>query len=442
MHRKRVNVITLGCSKNTVDSEKLLRQLQAGGYEVFHDAGETEADTVIINTCGFINDAREESIDMILRFAKAKRNGLVKNLIVTGCLSEIYREALKSEIPEADAWFGVESLAGVLKHAGCHPRKNLIPERVITGPGHYAYLKISEGCDRKCTFCSIPLIRGKHLSVKMEDLLAESLSLEKQGVKELILVAQDLNYYGVDLYGKRMLANLLNKISASTGFEWIRLQYLYPSGLSDSLLKTIRDSRNICKYIDIPLQHISDRMLKKMKRGYSELTARKLLEHIKQLVPGAAIRTTFITGFPGESDRDHRDLVEFIRETEFDRLGVFRYSHEEKTFAGISYSDNVPEKVKELRAAEIMEIQQGIAMKKNLQRRGQIMRVLIDAREGEYFTGRTEADSPEVDQEVLVNVKYKLAPGNFYNIKITGSTEFDLIGEPLPEKERLARNID
>ncbi|NMC40635.1 MAG: 30S ribosomal protein S12 methylthiotransferase RimO [Bacteroidales bacterium] len=434
MNRKRVNVITLGCSKNTVDSEKLLRQLQAGGYEVFHDAGETEADTVIINTCGFINDAREESIDMILRFAKAKRDGLVRNLVVTGCLSELYREALRSEIPEADAWFGVESLAGVLKHAGCHPRKNLIPDRVITGPGHYAYLKISEGCDRKCAFCSIPLIRGKHLSVRMEDLLAESLSLEKQGVKELILVAQDLNYYGVDLYGRRMLTGLLNKLSASTGFEWIRLQYLYPSGLSESLLKTIRDSRNICRYIDIPLQHISDRMLKKMKRGYTELSARKLLERIKLTLPGATIRTTFITGFPGESDQDHRELAEFIREFEFDRLGVFRYSHEEKTFAGISYSDNVPDKIKELSAAEIMEIQQNISFKKNILKKGQILKVLIDGREGEYFTGRTEADSPEVDQEVLVNSKFNLVPGNFYEVRITGATEFDLIGEPLPVK--------
>lgn len=433
MKKKRVNVITLGCSKNTVDSEKLLRQLQAGGYEIFYDAGESAADTVIINTCGFINDAQEESIEMILRFAAAKRKGIIRNLIVTGCLSQIYMDSLKSEIPEADAWFGVENLAGILEQTGCHLKENLNPGRIITGPGHYAYLKISEGCDRICAFCRIPEIRGSHLSLKTEDLVAEAVNLEKQGVKELILVAQDLNYYGVDLYGKRMLPDLLEKITASTGFEWIRLQYLYPSGLTDRLLETIRENRNICRYIDIPLQHISDRMLKRMKRGYTGLSARKLLEKIRKILPEAAIRTTLITGFPGESDKDHLELVEFIRSFEFDRLGVFKYSHEEKTFAGINYIDDIPAKTKEIRAEEIMEVQQNISLKKNLAKTGKIMRVLVDGKEGKYYTGRSEADSPEVDQEVLISSRFNLTPGSFYSVNITEASEFDLFGEPVSE---------
>ncbi len=430
MEAKKVNVVTMGCPKNVVDSEILLKQLQAAGYFVTHDENESSAYTVIINTCGFINDAKEESIDMILKFANAKKRGLIRKLYVIGCLSQKYPVELKNEIPEVDRFFGVNSMELLLNEIGGNIKKDLLTDRILSGPNHYAYLKISEGCDRTCAFCSIPFIRGRHISKSIGTILKEASILETKGVKELILVAQDLNYYGVDLYKKRMLSTLIEKIASENSFEWIRLQYLYPTGLSDSLLEQIKDIGQICKYVDIPLQHITDRMLKKMKRGYSRHYVEKLLTRIKTIMSDVAIRTTLITGHPGETKEDFIALRDFVKEFQFDRLGVFKYSHEDETYAGINYPDDIPDEEKENRASEIMEIQQKISLKKNMLKVGRTFKVLIDKNEGGYFIGRTEYDSPDVDQEVLIEDKYDLHPGLFYTIKITGAAEFDLYGIP------------
>ncbi len=431
MKSKKINIVTLGCSKNTVDSEKLLRQLSEGGYYVTWDRDNAGADTVIINTCGFIGDAKEESIDTILKFVRAKEKGNIKNLYVMGCLSERYKEQLIAEIPEVDKYFGVNNLTDILKENGVTYQNSLVTERILTSPGHYAYLKVSEGCDRTCAFCAIPLIRGKCISRPVGELVKEASGLADTGVKELILIAQDLSYYGLDLYRKNKLPDLLEELLKMKSFEWIRLHYLYPAGFPEVLIQQIRDYPQICKYIDIPIQHISDNMLKMMKRSYGRRDAEELLYHLKDEIPDAVYRTTLIAGHPGETENDYLELKSFINEFRFDRLGVFAYSHEEDTYSYLNYKDDVPDDVKESRVSELMEIQQIISAEKNESLKGKVLKVVIDRKEDEYYIGRTEYDSPEVDQEVLIPVRYDLSPGTFYNIQITDTTEFDLFGEPV-----------
>ena len=427
---KKINIITLGCSKNTVDSEKLLKQIEAGGYNVVYDPSDISANTVIINTCGFINDAREESIDTILRFVKASQSGRINNLYVIGCLSERYMDALKYEIPEVKKYFGVNSMDQILHELGISKRNDLLPERVLTGPGHYAYLKVSEGCDRSCAFCSIPLIRGKCISRPVEEIIEEAQSLTHNGVRELILIAQDLSYYGLDLYGTQKLPELIGELLKIESFEWIRLHYLYPSNFPADIIKLMKENIRICRYIDIPVQHVSDKMLRLMKRSHNGSETRKLLYAIRKELPGAAIRTTLNAGHPGETEKEYNVLKDFISEFRFDRLGVFPYSHEEGTFGYSNYADDVPEKIKEARVSELMEIQQSISEELNWEKTGTIQKVIIDRREGEFFVGRTQYDSPEVDNEVLISTEYNLKPGKFYDILITGSTDFDLFGKP------------
>ena len=431
MSNKKINIVTLGCSKNIVDSEKLLKQLNAGGYEVIHNADETMAGTVIINTCGFINDAKEESVDTILRFVKAQKSGKIANLYVMGCLSERYADALKHEIPEVKKYFGVNNMNDILAELGVIVREDLFTDRTISGPGHYAYLKISEGCDRTCAFCAIPAIRGKYISRPIEDLVKEASQLANNGVKEIILIAQDLSYYGLDLYKKQSLSELIKELLKISSFEWIRLHYLYPANFPMDLIPLIRDNPRICRYIDIPVQHITDNMLGLMKRSHNRKETIAILNALRDNIPGAVLRTTLIAGHPGESEEDFIELKNFIAEFRFDRLGVFAYSHEEDTFSYEQYEDDVPEDVKESRIDELMEIQQNISAQLNESAVGKIFKVIIDRKEGEYFVGRTEFDSPEVDQEVLIPADHNLKPGNFYNILITKSTEFDLFGEPV-----------
>lgn len=425
-----INIVTLGCSKNTVDSEKLLRQIKAAGYSVAYDPMAENADTVIINTCGFINDAKEESIDTILRFVKAGSEGRIRKLYVMGCLSERYRDELIKEIPEVDRYFGVNSMQEILDELETETRPELLSDRVLTGPSHYAYLKVSEGCDRKCAFCAIPLIRGKHLSRKMEDIIGEAEILARQGVRELILIAQDLSYYGLDLYGKRELPRLLSGLLSIDAFEWIRLHYLYPAGFPKPLIGLMRENPKICSYIDIPIQHISGRMLKIMKRSHDAAATRDLLHGIRRDYPEAAVRTTLIAGHPGETEADYLELRDFVSEYRFDRLGVFAYSHEEGTWSGDKYPDDVPNDIKESRVSELMAIQQSISAELNESKTGRVLKTVIDRREGAYYVGRTEYDSPEVDNEVLINSEKKLIPGSFYRIHITGAAEFDLFGTP------------
>jgi ribosomal protein S12 methylthiotransferase len=429
MNAKKINIVTLGCSKNVVDSEKLLKQLNAGGYEVIHNADENMAGTVIINTCGFINDAKEESVDTILRFVKAQKSGKIGNLYVMGCLSERYADALKLEIPEVKKYFGVNNMNDILAELGIVVRKDLLTDRTISGPGHYAYLKISEGCDRTCAFCAIPAIRGKYISRPIDDLVEEALLLAAGGVKELILIAQDLSYYGLDLYKKQALAELVTELLKITSFEWIRLHYLYPANFPENIIPLIRDNPRICRYIDVPIQHITDNMLGMMKRSHNRKETQAILTTLRNSIPGAVIRTTLIAGHPGESESDFAELKNFLSEFRFDRLGVFAYSHEEDTYAYTQYKDEIPEEVKESRVAELMEIQQNISAELNEMAVGKTFKVIIDRKEGEFFIGRTEFDSPEVDQEVLISIEHNLTPGNFYNILIIKSTEFDLYGE-------------
>jgi ribosomal protein S12 methylthiotransferase len=431
---KKINIVTLGCSKNTVDSEKILKQIQAGGYSVVYDSSDISADTVIINTCGFINDAREESIETILRFVKAIQSGHINNLYVMGCLSERYMDALKNEIPEVKKYFGVNSMNQILQELGISLRKDLMAERVLTGPGHYAYLKVSEGCDRSCSFCSIPLIRGKCISRPVEDLVEEARNLAGNGVKELILIAQDLSYYGIDLYKKQKLPELLLELLKIESLEWIRLHYLYPANFPEEIISLMKENSRICGYIDIPIQHISDKMLGIMKRSHDENETRSLLYKLRKELPDAVIRTTLIAGHPGETEKEYNQLKEFISEFRFDRLGVFAYSHEEGTYSYYNYKDDISERIKESRVAELMAIQQTISEELNLEKIGRTLKVLVDRREGEFIIGRTEYDSPEVDNEVLISTKYDLKPGNFYDIKITGSTDFDLFGNPAEVK--------
>lgn len=425
---KKINIVTLGCSKNVVDSEKLLKQLSAGGYSVIYDSDDTTAGTVIINTCGFINDAKEESVDTILRFVKAKEAGSINNLYVMGCLAERYADALKHEIPEVKRYFGVNNMNDILNELGVSLRKDLLTERTITGPGHFAYLKISEGCDRTCAFCAIPAIRGKYTSRPIEELVKEAVSLAGKGVKELILIAQDLSYYGLDLYKKQALSELIRELIKIESIEWIRLHYLYPANFPMELIALIRNNPKICRYIDIPVQHITDNMLGIMKRSHNRKETELVLNKLRKEIPDAVIRTTLIAGHPGETEEDFAELKNFISTFRFDRLGVFSYSHEEDTYSYNKYKDEIPAEVKESRVAELMEIQESISAELNELLIGRSFKVIIDRREGEFFIGRTEYDSPEVDQEVLIPVEHNLIPGNFYNIKITKTGDFDLYG--------------
>jgi ribosomal protein S12 methylthiotransferase len=431
MKNKKINILTLGCSKNLVDSEKLLKQLNSGGYEIINNSEDTSAGTVIINTCGFINDAREESVDTILRYVQAQKSGQIDKLYVMGCLSERYMSVLKYEIPEVKKYFGVNNMDDILTELGVHLRNDLLTERIITGPGHYAYLKISEGCDRACAFCTIPLIRGRYISRPIEDLVKETEELAKNGVKELILIAQDLSYYGLDLYGKQELATLVGEILKIQSIEWIRLHYLYPANFPLDLIPLIKDNPRICKYIDIPIQHISDSVLGLMKRSHNRKDTEEILNKLRIELPDSAIRTTLIAGHPGETEKEFRELKEFIKTFCFDRLGVFAYSHEEDTYSYKKYKDEIPENIKKSRVEELMEIQQGISAELNNSYVDKTFKVIIDRIEGEFYVGRTEYDSPEIDQEVLIPAEHKLKPGFFYKIKITQSTDFDLFGVPV-----------
>ena len=430
MKRNKVNIVTLGCSKNLVDSQKLMRQLEAGGYQVSGESRDP-SDIVIINTCGFIHDAKEESIETIIGYAAALKEQGHGKLFVMGCLAERYRDELIEAIPEVKEWFGVNRPAEIINRLGLVYRPELTGERVLTGASHYAYLKIAEGCDRTCAFCAIPGIRGKYISTPVEDLVAETRFLAAAGVKELILIAQDLSYYGIDLYGKQTLTRLVSELSAVEGIEWIRLHYLYPSNFPADLPDLMKSNPKICRYIDIPIQHISDNMLKKMRRAHSGQETRALLHKIREELPDAVIRTTVIAGHPGETEEDFRELLGFIEEFRFDRLGSFRYSHEEDTYGYINYRDEIPEKTKEKRVSQIMKLQEKISGELNEAAIGNTVRVIIDRKEGVFLVGRSAGDSPEVDQEIFITGGGKAEPGTFINVKITGSTEFDLYAEAL-----------
>jgi ribosomal protein S12 methylthiotransferase len=431
MKSKKINIVTLGCSKNVVDSEKLLKQLNAGGFEVSYNSDDFKAGTVIINTCGFINDAKEESVDTILKFVKAQKSGKIDNLYVMGCLSERYANALKYEIPEVKKYFGVNNMSDILNELGLNLRKDLLTERTLTGPGHYAYLKISEGCDRTCAFCAIPSIRGKYISRPIDELVTEASQLARNGVKELILIAQDLSYYGLDLYRKQALVELVTELLKIKSFEWIRLHYLYPANFPLDLIPLIKDNARVCRYIDIPIQHITDNMLGLMRRSHNRNETIAILNTLRKEIPDAVIRTTLIAGHPGETEKDFLELKEFIANFKFDRLGVFAYSHEEDTYSYKEYKDKISEDVKQSRVAELMELQQNISVELNESYVGKVYKVIIDRKEGEFFIGRTEFDSPEVDQEVLIADQFNLKKGEFYQILITRSTEFDLYGTPV-----------
>lgn len=426
-HKHTINVITLGCSKNLYDSEVLMGQLKASGKEVVH---EKEGNIVVVNTCGFIADAKEESVNTILEQIQKKEKGEVDRVYVTGCLSERYKPDLEKEIPQVDQYFGTTDLPQLLKVLGADYKHELLGERLTTTPRNYAYLKIAEGCDRPCSFCAIPLMRGKHQSKSIEALVEEASLLAKDGVKELILIAQDLTYYGLDLYKERRLAALLKALVKVNGIEWIRLHYAFPTGFPMDVLEVMREEPKVCNYIDIPLQHISDSILKSMRRGTTQAKTTKLIQDFRAAVPEIGIRTSLIVGYPGETETDFKTLKDWVREMRFDRLGCFTYSHEENTHA-FALEDDVPEDVKQERANEIMAIQSEISRESNQLRVGQSMRCMIDRKEGNYFIGRTEYDSPDVDNEVLISAQeHYLKLGDFAEITITSATEFDLFGRP------------
>ncbi|MFK8302248.1 30S ribosomal protein S12 methylthiotransferase RimO [Capnocytophaga stomatis] len=423
-----INVVTLGCSKNVYDSEVLMGQLKAGGKQVVH---EKEGNIVVINTCGFINNAKEESINTILDYVQRKEEGLVDKVYVMGCLSERYKPDLEKEIPDVDQYFGTTELPALLKVLGADYKHELIGERLTTTPKNYAYLKIAEGCDRPCSFCAIPLMRGSHRSTPIEDLVTEAEKLAAKGVKELILIAQDLTYYGLDLYKERKLADLLRALVKVEGIEWIRLHYAFPTGFPMDVIEVMKEEPKICNYLDIPLQHISDSILKSMRRGTSKEKTTKLLKDFREKLPEMAIRTTLIVGYPGETEEDFNTLKEFVKEMRFDRLGCFTYSHEENTHA-YNLVDDVPEEVKLQRANEIMEIQSQISWELNQEKVGKTFRCLIDRKEGNYFIGRTEYDSPDVDNEVLIDAKkHYVKTGEFLMVKITDAADYDLYAEPI-----------
>jgi ribosomal protein S12 methylthiotransferase len=427
--KNKINIVTLGCSKNLVDSEVIYTQLKGNGYNVSHESKKDDASIVIINTCGFIDNAKEESVNTILNYVEAKERGIVDKVYVTGCLSHRYKDQLEIEIPTVDAWFGTNELPRLLKTLKADYKHELIGERLLTTPSHYAYLKIAEGCDRPCSFCAIPLMRGGHVSRPIDELITEAKSLARRGTKELILIAQDLTYYGLDLYKKRDLAGLIDKLADVEGIDWIRLQYAYPAGFPMDVLEVMKNRPNVCKYLDMPLQHGSTEMLKRMRRGITREKTQDLIKSIRDTVPEIAIRTTIITGHPGETEAEFEELYNFIEESRFERMGVFQYSHEENTHSH-SFVDDVEAEVKQERADVLMELQQGISTELNEVKVGKTMKVLFDRKEGGNFIGRTEFDSPEVDNEVLVSAKNNYVRlGDFANIKITDSTEFDLIGE-------------
>ncbi len=427
--KNKINVITLGCSKNIYDSEVLMGQLTANKINVEHESKKDDANIVVINTCGFIDNAKEESINTILEQAKRKENGYIDKLFVTGCLSERYKDDLEKEITDVDQYFGTKDLPKLLHVLGADYKHELLGERLTTTPKHYAYLKISEGCNRPCSFCAIPLMRGKHKSKSIESLVAEANNLALQGIKEIILIAQDLTFYGLDIYKKRKLASLINELSNINGIEWIRLHYAFPTSFPEDVLDVIRSNSKVCKYIDIPLQHINDDILKSMKRGTNKIKTNKLLMKFREKVPNIAIRTTLIIGYPGETHEQFLELKKWVQETKFDRLGVFTYSHEKDTSA-YNLIDSVSEELKKSRAKEIMDIQSEISFKLNKQKLGKVFKVLFDRKEGDYFIGRTQFDSPDVDNEVLVNAKKNFVRiGDFGNVIIKEIDHYDLYGE-------------
>lgn len=429
LRKNKVNVITLGCAKNTFDSEVMMAQLKANKFDVEHESMNDDAEIVIINTCGFIDNAKQESIDTILRYAEAKADGLVEKVYVTGCLSERYKDDLEKEIPEVDAFFGTRDLPRLLKTLKADYKHELVGERLLTTPTHYAYFKIAEGCDRPCSFCAIPLMRGKHVSTPIEDLVKSAKSLAAQGVKEILLIAQDLTYYGLDIYKKRNLAELIDQLAAVEGIEWIRLHYAFPAGFPMDVLDAMVNHPKVCNYLDMPLQHGSTKILQSMRRGITREKTEALVETIREKVPGIAIRTTLIAGYPGETAADFEEMKDFVARMRFDRLGIFTYSHEENTHAH-TLEDDVPEEVKRQRADEIMELQSGISYELNQEKIGKTFRVLFDRVEGDYFIGRTEFDSPEVDNEVLVKkAEGFVRLGDFAAVEITSADHYDLYGK-------------
>jgi len=429
LKKNKVNVVTLGCSKNIVDSEVLMGQLKANNFDVEHESQKNDSNIIIINTCGFIDNAKQESIDTILHYAEQKEKGKIDKLYVTGCLSERYKPELEKEIPLVDSYFGTRELPRLLKTLKADYKHELVGERLLSTPNHFAYFKISEGCDRPCSFCAIPLMRGGHISKPIEELVKEAALLAKNGTKELLIIAQDSTYYGLDIYRERKLAELLARLSDVNGIEWIRLHYAFPSGFPMEVLDVIRERENICNYIDMPLQHITDNMLKSMRRGTTKQKTVDLVNKIRDKVPGIAIRTTLISGYPGETEQDHEEMLQWVSDTKFDRLGIFSYSHEENTHA-YNLEDNIPAEIKQERAEAVMAIQQEISLEKNKEKEGKTFKVLFDRKEGNSFIGRTEFDSPEVDNEVLVDATNTyLRVGDFANIKVSKATEFDLYGE-------------
>lgn len=429
MRRNTVDVITLGCSKNLVDSEKLLRQLKANGYKVTHDAEKPRGEIAVINTCGFIGDAKEESINTILEFCEAKEEGRLRKLYVMGCLSERYLKELQIEIPQVDKFYGKFNWKELLADLGKDFRSEYEQERFLTTPSHYAYIKISEGCDRKCAYCAIPIITGAHVSRPIEDIISEIKWLVSQGVKEFQIIAQELTYYGVDLYKEQKIADLVEQIAQIEGVEWIRLHYAYPSHFPEALFKVMRENDNVCKYMDIALQHISTNVLTRMRRFVTKEETYALIEKFRKEVPGIHLRTTLMVGFPGETEQDFEELKEFVRTVKFDRMGAFMYSEEDGTYAAEHYEDDVPEPVKQSRLDELMAIQEDISAELGAAKIGKIMKVIIDRIEGDYYIGRTEFDSPEVDPEVLIaRADKKLEIGNFYQVKISSSDDYDLYG--------------
>ena len=430
MRRNTIDIITLGCSKNLVDSEKLIRQLEANGYKVTHDSPKPQGEIAVINTCGFIGDAKEESINMILEFCEAKEEGKLKKLYVMGCLSERYLKELEVEIPQVDKFYGKFNWNELLADLGKAYQPEIAIERTLTTPKHYAYLKISEGCDRSCAYCAIPIITGKHTSRPMEEIIEEVKLLVSQGVKEFQVIAQELTYYGVDLYKSQKLPELIEKIAQVPGVEWIRLHYAYPTHFPEDLFRVMRENDNVCKYMDIALQHISDNMLSRMRRNVSKAETYALIDKFRKEVPGIHLRTTLMVGFPGETEEDFEELKEFVQKARFDRMGAFAYSEEEGTFAAQNYEDTIPQEVKQARLDELMAIQQGISAELSQAKIGQELKVMIDRKEGEYYIGRTQFDSPEVDPEVLIKAEGKrLLSGRFYQVLITDADDFDLYGK-------------
>lgn len=434
---KKINVITLGCSKNTVDSEHLMARLEAAGYEVVFDSDRTDAKVVVINTCGFIGDAKQESINMILQAVEAKKAGRIERLFVIGCLSERYADDLRVEIPEVDEYFGVRTWDGIVKALGGVEGQEMDTVRHLTTPKHYAYLKIGEGCNWMCGYCAIPLIRGPHVSVPMEQVEQEARNLVAQGVKEVIVIAQDTTYYGVDLYGKRMLGELLRRLCRIEGIRWIRLHYAYPAAFPQDVIEVMASEPKICKYLDIPFQHISDNQLTAMRRRHNKAEAYELVRRLRKAIPDLALRTTLLVGYPGETEEDFEELLQFVRDVKFDRLGVFAYSEEEGTYSAEKLRDDVPEQVKEERVGRIMTLQREISLENNNRRVGRTERVIIDQRQGDFYVGRTQYDSPEVDEEILIPVEAKrLTKGCFYNVKITSASDYDLYGEVVGKRLR------